>query len=155
MRQGPPDEGSQRESPPFKVTIDENIPAHHRKPLVWEKNHKHPRPNHDMWRQKQTSPPQQKPSFWGACYMENHHPLRGHHRLKLEHPNLTFKANRSDGRPGQAAAHISAQEEDDHQMIHPGTSSTRRRNRIGSEVIRRSSDKRLNWFFLMLYFILY
>ena len=79
--------------------------------------------------------------------MENPHPLRGHHRLKLEHPNSTFKANSSDGRPGQAAAHISAQEEDDHQMIRPGTSSTRRRNRIGSEVVRRSSDERLNCFF--------
>ena len=87
--------------------------------------------------------------------MENRHPLRGHCRLKLERPNSTFKANSSDGRPGRAAAHISAQEEDDHQMIHPGTSSTRRRNRIGSEVIRRSSDERLNCFFLMLYFILY
>ena len=53
------------------------------------------------------------------------------------------------------AAHISAQEEGDHQMTHPGTSSTRRWNRIGSEVVRRSSDERLNWFFLMLYFILY
>ena len=91
----------------------------------------------------------------GACYMENRHPLRGHRRRKLEPPNLTFKANSSDGRPGRAAAHISAQEEDDHQMIRPGTSSTRRWNRIGSEVIRRSSDERLNCFFLLLYFILY
>ena len=79
--------------------------------------------------------------------MENCHPLRGHRRLKLERPNSTFKANSSDGRPGWAAAHISAQEEDDHQMIHSGTSSTRRRNRIGSEVVRRSSDERLNCFF--------
>ena len=101
------------------------------------------------------APPQWKPGFWGACYMENHHPLRGHRQRKLERPNSTFKANSSDGRPGQAAAHISAQEEDDHQMICPGTSSTRRRNRIGSEVVRRSSDERLNCFFLMLYFILY
>ena len=85
--------------------------------------------------------------------MENHHPLRGHRRLKLEHPNSTFKANSSDGRPGWVAAHISAQEEDDHQMIHLGTSSTRRRNRIGSEVVRRLSDERLNWFFLC--YILY
>ena len=99
--------------------------------------------------------PQWKPGFWGACYMENRHPLRGHRRLKLERPNSTFKANSSDGRPGRAATHISAQEEDDHQMIHPGTSSTRRQNRIGSEVIRRLSDERLNCFFLMLYFILY
>ena len=51
------------------------------------------------------------------------------------------------------ATHISAQEEDDHQMTHPGTLSTRRRNRIGSEVIRRSSDERLNYFFLC--YILY
>ena len=85
--------------------------------------------------------------------MENCHPLRGHRRLKLERPNSTFKANSSDGRPGQAAAHISAQEEDDHQMIHPRTLSTRRRNRIGSEVIRRSSDECLNCFFLC--YILY
>ena len=100
----------------------------------------------------QTSPPQWKPGFWGACYMENHHPLRGHRRRKLEHPNSTFKANSSDGRPGRAATHISAQEEDDHQMIRPGTSSTRRWNRIGSEVIRRSSDKHLNCFFFNVIF---
>ena len=86
--------------------------------------------------------------------MENRHQLRGPRQLELERPNSTFKANSSDGRPVQAAAHISAQEEDDHRMIHSGTSSTRRQNRIGSEVIRRSGDKRLNCF-LMLYFILY
>ena len=51
------------------------------------------------------------------------------------------------------AAHTSVQEEDDHRMTHPGTSSTRRRNRIGSEVVRRSSDERLNCFFLC--YILY
>ena len=50
------------------------------------------------------------------------------------------------------ATHISAQEEDDHRMTHPGTSSTRRWNRIGSEVIRRSSDECLNCF---LCYILY
>ena len=66
-----------------------------------------------------------------------------------------FEADGDDGRPSRVAAHISAQEEDDHQMTHPGTSSTRRQNRIGSEVIRRSSDERLNCFFFMLYFILY
>ena len=86
--------------------------------------------------------------------MENRHPLRGPRRLDLECPNSTFKANSSDGRPGRAAAHISAQEEDDHRMIHSGTSSTRRRNRIGCEVVRRLGDERLNCF-LMLYFILY
>ena len=102
----------------------------------------------------QTSPPQREPGFWGACYMENHHPLRGPRQLELEHPNSTFKANSSDRRPGQVAAHISAQEEDDHRMIHSGTSSTRRQNRIGSEVVRRLGDEGLNCF-LMLYFILY
>ena len=103
----------------------------------------------------QMSPPLQKPGFWGACYMENRHPLRGHRRLGLEHPHSTFEADGDDGRPGRAATHISAQEEDDHQMTHPGTSSTRRRNGIGSEVVRRSSDECLNCFFYMLYFILY
>ena len=102
----------------------------------------------------QTSPPQWEPGFWGACYMENHHPLRGHRRLKLERPNSTFKANSSDRRPGRAATHISAQEEDDHQMIHSGTSPTRRQNRIGSEVIRRLSDERLNCFFNVIFYII-
>ena len=85
--------------------------------------------------------------------MENRHPLRGHCRRGLECPHLTFEADGNDGRPGWAATHISAQEEDDHRMTHPGTSSTRKRNRIGSEVIRRSSDERLNCFFLC--YILY
>ena len=39
-----------------------------------------------------------------------------------------------------------------HQMIRPQTSSTRRRNRIGSEVVRRSSDKCLNCFFFNVIF---
>ena len=86
--------------------------------------------------------------------MENRHPLRGHRRLRLEHPNSTFEADGDDRRPGQAAAHISAQEEDDHQMTHPGTSSTRRQNRIGSEVVRRSSDERLNCFFYVIFYII-
>ena len=83
------------------------------------------------------------------------HPLRGHRRLRLERSNSTFEADGGDGRTGRAAAHISAQEEDDHQMTHPGTSSTRRWNRIGSEVVRRLSDERLNCYFFRLYFILY
>ena len=48
--------------------------------------------------------------------MENHYPLRGHRRLKLERPNSTFRANSSDGRPGRAAAHISAQEGGEHDL---------------------------------------
>ena len=100
----------------------------------------------------QTSPPLQKPSFWGACYMENRHPLRGHRRQGLECPHSTFEADGDDGRPSRTATHISTQEEDDHRMTHPGTSSTRRRNRIGSEVVRRSSDERLNCFFFYVIF---
>ena len=86
--------------------------------------------------------------------MENRHPPRGHRRRGLERPHLTFEADGDDGRPGRAAAHISAQEEDDHRMTHPGTSSTRRRNRIGSEVVRRSSDEHLNCFVYVIFYII-